>query len=141
MRRVYGADYDRDLAATTNPAPVTGHDAACNADVTDPAKAGELWVGDEPTTRPAASPTCLLRGVAAAQAEGGKVRAAYVPDAGTGTRWFADHAVWLTDPSAGPTDRYKPFTTESGARAYAAAHPGTTEIGYADAVADAGRQP
>jgi NitT/TauT family transport system substrate-binding protein len=141
LRRVYGADYDRDVAVTTNPAPITGHDTTCNTDVTDPRKAGELWVGDEPATRPAASPTCLLRAVGAAKAAGQPVRAAYVPDAAIGTRWYADHAVWVRDPAAAAADRYLPFTTESGARAYSAAHPGTVAVSYPDAVADAGGQP
>jgi NitT/TauT family transport system substrate-binding protein len=141
LRRVYGEGYDRDVAVTTNPAPVTGHDTTCDDDVNDSAKAGELWLDDEATTHPAASPTCLLRAVAAARAAGKKVRAAYVPDAATGTRWFADHAAWLRDPAAAPTDRYKPFTTESGARDYAASHPGTAAVSYADAVSDAGGRP
>lgn len=141
LRRVYGPGYDRDLAVTTNPAPISGRDTVCNVEVGDPRKAGELWVGDEPTTRPAASPTCLLRAVGAAQAAGQRVRAAYVPDAATGTRWYADHAVWLRDPAAAPADRYLPFATETAARGYAAAHPGTAPVGYAEAVADAGNQP
>jgi NitT/TauT family transport system substrate-binding protein len=141
LRRAYGADYDRDAAVTTNPAAITGRDTTCDADVTDPRKAGELWVGDEPATRPAASPTCLLRAVAAARAAGQQVRAAYVADAATGTRWYADHAVWLRDPAAAPTERYLPFTTESGARAFAAAHPGTVGVSYDEAVADAGSRP
>lgn len=141
LRRVYGEGYDHDVAVTTNPAPVTGHDTTCDADANDPAKAGELWIGDEPATHPAASPTCLLRAVATARSTGQQVRAAYVPDTATGTRWFADHSVWLRDPGAAVTDRYKPFTTESGARGYAASHPGTVEVGYGDAVADAGSRP
>jgi NitT/TauT family transport system substrate-binding protein len=141
LRRVYGQGYDHDVAVTTNPAPVTGHDTTCDADVNDPAKAGELWLDDETATHPAASPTCLLRAVAAAQSAGRHVRAAYVPDAATGTRWFADHSAWLRDPAAAPTDRYKPFTTESGALGYAASHPGTVGVSYADAVADAGARP
>lgn len=141
LRRVYGAAYDRDVAVTTNPAAITGRDTTCNVDVTDQRTAGEVWVGDEPATRPAANPTCLLRAVGAAKAAGQPVRAAYVPDAATGTRWYADHAVWLRDPAAAATDRYLPFTTESGARGYAAAHPGTVPVSYADAVANAGSQP
>jgi NitT/TauT family transport system substrate-binding protein len=141
LRRVYGPDYDRDLAVTTNPAPISGRDTVCNVDVTDPATAAELWVGDEPATRPAATPTCLLRAVAAAKAAGHPVRAGYVPDAGTGTRWYADHSVWLRDPAAAPTARYLPFATESAARGYAAAHPGSTPVTYADAVTEAGGQP
>jgi NitT/TauT family transport system substrate-binding protein len=141
LRRVSGAGYDRDITVTSNPAPITGHDAICATDVTDQRTAGELWVGDEPATRPAATPTCALRAVAAARAAGQPVRAAYVSDATTGTRWYADHSVWLRDPAAAPTERYLPFATESTARGYAAAHPGTVPVSYADAVADAGGRP
>src|SRR5690606_33701688 len=61
LREAYGPDYDADVATTDNPAAITGTDAACGVEVTDPATAGELWLAGEDTTRPAATPTCLLR--------------------------------------------------------------------------------
>ncbi len=60
-----------------------------------------------------------------------------MPDAATGTRWFADKDVWVDDPSKPANDRLLPFTTESGARAYLAAHPGTTRLSYTAALAAA----
>ncbi|NUS03724.1 MAG: ABC transporter substrate-binding protein [Nonomuraea sp.] len=127
LRKAYGAGYDADRAATVNPAAITGRDAACGVDVDDPGTASELWLAGENATRPAATPTCLLRQVAAAP---GKVRAAYVPDTATGTRWFADRSVWLHDPAAAPTARLLPFTTQSGADAYRDTHPGTRPLTY-----------
>ncbi|GAB1692511.1 ABC transporter substrate-binding protein [Krasilnikovia sp. M28-CT-15] len=127
IREVYGAGYDTDAAATTNKAALTGTDPVCHRPVTDPALAGELWVGDH--TQPAADPTCLLRAVKAAQAAGQQIRAAYVPDAGTGTRWFADKSTWVRDGAA-----FRPFASAAAAQRYLAAHTGASVIPYAEAV-------
>ncbi|HKN51171.1 MAG TPA: ABC transporter substrate-binding protein, partial [Amycolatopsis sp.] len=62
-----------------------------------------------------------------AQNAGQQIRAAYIPDAATGTRWFADKAVWVRDPGGA----LLPFTTEDAARA----HPGTI-VSYAEAIAE-----
>ncbi|MGR6919050.1 ABC transporter substrate-binding protein [[Actinomadura] parvosata] len=130
LRKAYGAAYDKDRASTANPAATTGTDPVCGKPVTDPATASELWLSGENATRPAATPTCLLRQVAAAA---GKVRAAYVPDTVTGTRWFADKSVWLK----GPGGTFLPFTTQEGADAYREQHPKTEPIAYADALRSA----
>ncbi|WP_019630143.1 ABC transporter substrate-binding protein [Actinomadura atramentaria] len=129
IRRAYGADYDRAAASTANPAAITGTDETCRKRVKDPATAGEIWLTGEETTRPAADPTCLLRGVRAYEAAGKKVRAVYAPDAVTGTRWFADRMVWLRD-----GDRYLPFATRQTADAYRGAHAAATPVEYAEAV-------
>jgi NitT/TauT family transport system substrate-binding protein len=96
-------------ADTANPARITGRDTACEVDVTDPATASEVWFEGEETTRPAANPTCLLKLV---NQVGKPVRVAYVPDAVTGTRWFADHAFWVR----GEDGTLKPHTTRAAAR-------------------------
>jgi NitT/TauT family transport system substrate-binding protein len=127
LREVYGAGYDTDLNAIANRAALTGTDAVCHRPVADPALAGELWLADR--TQPAADPTCLLRAVKAAQAAGQQVRAAYVPDAGTGTRWFADKSVWVRD---GAT--FRPFLSGAAAQRYLAAHAGSVVVPYAEAV-------
>ncbi len=58
------------------------------------------------------------------------IRAAYVPDATTGTLWFADKAVWVAD-----GDRLLlPFVTPETAKAYVTAHGGARVITYADAL-------
>jgi NitT/TauT family transport system substrate-binding protein len=130
LRSVVGPAYDTAAAATTNPAAITGTDPVCGRAVTDPAQASELWPAGAEQTRPAATPTCLLRAVKA----GGAPRAAYVPDTVTGTRWFADKSVWVRDPAAPADERFKPFTTSAGARAYARGHRGAVIVSYADAV-------
>ncbi|MEU6237527.1 ABC transporter substrate-binding protein [Kitasatospora sp. NPDC047058] len=109
------------------PARITGTDPVCNRPAEDPKLAGEIWYDGEDTTRPAADPGCLLR---ALKDPAKKVRAAYVPDAATGTRWFADKDWWVQDAAA-----LLPFTTEDGAKAYLAAHPGARQLSYREALA------
>nr|WP_308222503.1 ABC transporter substrate-binding protein [Kitasatospora sp. A2-31] len=109
------------------PARITGTDPVCGRPVEDPKLAGEIWFDGEDATRPAADPGCLLR---ALKDPGRKVRAAYVPDAVTGTRWFADKDWWVQDGAA-----LLPFTTEDGATAYLGAHPGARQLSYREALA------
>jgi NitT/TauT family transport system substrate-binding protein len=124
LRAVFGArglNYDADRARGTNPSVLTG----------DPALASELWLYGADTTQTVANPTVLLQAIREATARGSKVRAAYVPDAELGTRWFADKAVWVRDGSA-----YRPFGTVAGARRYVAAHPGAVTVDYQQALGD-----
>ncbi|MBC2643953.1 MULTISPECIES: ABC transporter substrate-binding protein [unclassified Rhodococcus (in: high G+C Gram-positive bacteria)] len=123
-----GQNYDTALASTANPAAVTGTDPVCAAPADDPALAGEVWI-DGAATQPAANPTCLLRAVKQARAEGRTVRSAYVPDAELGTRWFADKSVWVRD-----GDTFLPFTTGAAADRYQRAHPTGAVITYDRAV-------
>lgn len=89
----------------------------------------EVWFADATQTQPAASPTCLLRAVKQARAEGRDVRSAYIPDAELGTRWFADKAVWVRD-----GDTFLPFTTDAAAGRYLRVHPAGTVVTYDRAV-------
>jgi NitT/TauT family transport system substrate-binding protein len=135
IRRAVGADYDRQVASLANPAPVAGTDPVCGGAVTDPATASEVWPKGATATVPLRTPSCLLRYLAAHPASG--IGAAYVPDALTGTRWFAGHAVWAVDPSAAPDARYQPFVTRENARSWLAKHPGARLVDFAQAVAGA----
>ncbi|QLL09499.1 ABC transporter substrate-binding protein [Mycobacterium vicinigordonae] len=122
LRAVFGArglDYAAARQRTTNPSALGG----------DPGLASELWLDGTAATQPAADPTALLQAVREATSRGAKVRAAYVPDAELGTRWFADKAVWVRDGAA-----YRPFGTVAGARRYLAAHPGATTLSYQQAL-------
>ncbi|MGN9846844.1 ABC transporter substrate-binding protein [Nonomuraea sp. H19] len=130
LRKAYGPAYDKDVASTANPAAITGTDPVCGQAVQDPKTASELWLDGAATTQPAATPTCLLRQIATAKS---KVRAAYVPDTVTGTRWFADHAVWLREGSS-----FLPFTTQDGADAYRAGHPKAEPVTYDAALKEIG---
>ncbi|KWX24957.1 ABC transporter substrate-binding protein [Mycolicibacterium wolinskyi] len=127
-----GQDYDKALNSGANPSVLSGTDAVCNTAVDNPATASELWLDGSDSTTPAATPTCLLKAIREAEGGGSKVRAAYVPDAELGTRWFADKAVWVR---AGA--EYLPFGTPAGAQRYTAAHPGSVVVDYSQALAGA----
>jgi NitT/TauT family transport system substrate-binding protein len=127
-----GQDYGKAVAATGNRSVLGGTDPVCNIAVNDPARASELWLDGSGTTQAAATPTCLLKAVRDATAKGAKVRAAYVPDAELGTRWFADKAAWVRD-----GQNYLPFDTPSGAKRYVTAHPGSVTVDYQQALAGA----
>lgn len=104
-----GAGYAERLAATPPPA------------------ASEVWPKGATSTLPFASPTALLAYVAG-HPDG--IRAAYVPDATTGTLWFADKAVWVAD---GRT-RLLPFVAPATAHTYLDGHRGAHVITYAEAL-------
>ncbi|MFJ4479210.1 ABC transporter substrate-binding protein [Streptomyces xanthochromogenes] len=89
-----------------------------------PAARPELWLKGQETTRSFASPKELLKAV-----KGADVRAAYVPDAVTGTLWFADRAVWVADGAD-----LRAFVTPAGAHAYIVRHPAARTVSYADAL-------
>lgn len=127
-----GKDYEAALKATANPSVLGGTDELCQVTVDNPATASELWLDGSDSTTTAASPTCLLKAIRDAQARGAKVRAAYVPDAELGTRWFADKAVWIRDGA-----NYLPFGTPAGAQRYTHAHPGASVVDYQQALAGA----
>lgn len=114
-----GRNYDAARAATANPSALPG----------DPALASELWLDGSDATQTVADPTALLRAIADATAHGARVRAAYVPDAELGTRWFADKAAWVRD-----GQKFRPFGTPAGARRYLAAHPGSVAVDYQQAL-------
>ncbi|GIE36881.1 putative nitrate ABC transporter, periplasmic protein [Actinoplanes italicus] len=106
-------------------AVLSGTDAICGTAVTDPALAGELWLAGENTTIATTDPTCLVKAVRAAKASGRQIRAAYVPDATTGTRWFADKSTWVQDGA-----RFLPFVTEAAAKTFSTGHPGSRVLSY-----------
>ncbi|MFE6976502.1 ABC transporter substrate-binding protein [Streptomyces sp. NPDC057682] len=113
VKRVYGSGYAKAVAA--------GPPAR---------RGGEVWPKGKDTTTAFATPAALLRYVAAHR---DAVRAAYVPDASTGTLWFADRAVWVAEGSA-----LRPYVTEAAARTDVAAHPGARTVPYATALELAG---
>ncbi|GAB3908787.1 ABC transporter substrate-binding protein [Kibdelosporangium lantanae] len=123
LNAFWDASHISAIGGSTGIAKISGTDPVCGIPVTDPAKAGEVWV-DGTTTRPAANPGCLLKQIAGA----GKVKAAYVPSTDTGTRWFADKSFWVWD------GEYLPFSTEEGARRHLAAHPSARLVSYSDAL-------
>ncbi|MGV9455063.1 ABC transporter substrate-binding protein [Streptomyces sp. NPDC003635] len=91
-----------------------------------PAAASEVWPKGARTTRSFATPAQLLAHVAQHKAG---IRAAYVPDATTGTLWFADRAVWVADGR-----KLLPFVAPETAQTYVAGHRGARVITYEDAL-------
>ncbi|WP_329332996.1 ABC transporter substrate-binding protein [Streptomyces sp. NBC_01352] len=108
VKKALGASYGKQLAATP------------------PAAASEAWPKGAQETRTFKSPAQLLSYVAA-HPDG--IRAAYVPDATTGTLWFADKAVWVAD-----GEKLLPFVAPATAQAYVDRHEGARVITYADAL-------
>ncbi|MET7692140.1 ABC transporter substrate-binding protein [Streptomyces sp. NPDC005483] len=90
------------------------------------AAASEVWPKGASETQSFTTPAELLKYVSAHKAG---IRAAYVPDATTGTLWFADKAVWVAD-----GDQLLPFVAPETARAYVLAHGGARVVTYADAL-------
>ncbi|MGW8970686.1 ABC transporter substrate-binding protein [Streptomyces platensis] len=110
LKQSYGRDYTRSVRATGHPSP------------------DEVWLRGADRTHSFAGPRALLRFVAAHRT---KVRAAYVADTTTGTRWFADKSVWVRDGA-----RLLPFATRATADAWTRHHGGRT-VGYAAALEEA----
>ncbi|MET8860831.1 ABC transporter substrate-binding protein [Streptomyces sp. NPDC004579] len=108
VRKALGATYAQHLA--TRPA----------------ATGGEVWPRGAQQTRSFKSAAQLLSYVAGHKIA---IRAAYVPDATTGTLWFADKAVWVND-----AGRLLPFVAPATAKAYVAGHTGAQAVTYADAL-------
>ncbi|MEU8434054.1 ABC transporter substrate-binding protein [Streptomyces sp. NPDC029216] len=122
---------DVDVDAFVDPEPL-GRLAAAGGPAYPAATAArpELWLKGEAATKTYDSPRELLRAVRGAQ-----VRAAYVPDAVTGTLWFADRAVWVAEGT-----ELRAFVTAAGARAYAGQHQGSGAriVSWAEATGIAG---
>ncbi|MFI9169639.1 ABC transporter substrate-binding protein [Streptomyces lincolnensis] len=108
VKKALGTSYAKRLAATP------------------PAAASEVWPKGAQETRTFKSPAELLTYVAAHSDD---IRAAYVPDATTGTLWFADRAVWVAD-----GEKLLPFVAPATAQAYIDGHDGARVITYADAL-------
>ncbi|MFI7319762.1 ABC transporter substrate-binding protein [Streptomyces venezuelae] len=121
-------DADVDVDAFVDPEPLErAAQAPAYPAVTARDARSELWLKGRGSTRTYDTPKKLLAAVAAARKS--EVRTAYVPDALTGTLWFADRAVWVADGSD-----LRAFVTPSHATTYVGRHAGARVVGYADAV-------
>ncbi|NWF28722.1 ABC transporter substrate-binding protein [Streptomyces sp. PKU-EA00015] len=114
---------DVDVDAFVDPAPLKRAVRSPAYPKASAAKS-ELWLKGRTTTRTFDSPKELLKA-----AEAADVRAAYVPDALTGTLWFADKAVWVADGA-----ELRAFVTPASAKRYLDGHAGARIIRYTDAV-------
>lgn len=106
-----------------------GTDYAKRLTATPPASASEVWPKDATETRAFKTPAELLAYVAEHKSG---IRAAYVPDATTGTLWFADKAIWVTDGK-----ELLPFVAPATAQTYVGEHAGARIVPYATALEQA----
>ena len=106
-------DYDAQLKSMAN-YEVKGEDKFCNKPITEPRKAGELWVDGEPIM-PLSSAACTLGAYASTKAKGKKINMAYVFDTARGIKLFADQAYYAvgSDKTA-----IAPFLLKKDAEAY-----------------------
>jgi NitT/TauT family transport system substrate-binding protein len=129
IRKAYAEmklDYDAELANTRN-YEIAGEDKFCNKPITDPRKAGEVWVDDEGIL-PFSSATCTLGAYADFKARGKKIDVTYVFDTARGIKLFADQAFFAV--IGGDIE---PFLLKKDAEAYAAKNNGKV-LGFDDAV-------
>jgi NitT/TauT family transport system substrate-binding protein len=129
IRKAYAEmklDYDAQLASTKN-YEISGEDAFCKKPITDPRKAGEIWV-DEAGILPFASAACTLGAYADFKAKGKKINVAYVFDTTRGIKLFADQAFFAVG-----NDEVAPFLLKKDAEAHAAKISGKV-LGFDDAV-------
>ncbi|CCD93205.1 ABC transporter substrate-binding protein [Bradyrhizobium sp. ORS 375] len=116
IRKAYAElklDYDKELAGTAN-YEVSGEDRFCNKPITEPRKAGEVWVDGEGISA-FSSAACTLGAYADYKAKGKKINVAYVFDTARGIKLFADQAFF-----AAANGEIAPFLLKKDAEAYAA---------------------
>ena len=124
-----GLDYDAAKAATDN-YEVKGQDPFCKKPITEPRKAGEIWVKDGDIT-PYASASCALAALRDLKARGAAVNVAYVFDTARGIKLFADKAFYVTGAA-----ELAPFMLKQDAEAYAATSGGKV-VPFEEALASA----
>ncbi|MFG2490111.1 ABC transporter substrate-binding protein [Streptomyces caniferus] len=104
VKESYGGGYAKARRDTAHPSP------------------DEVWLRGEDRTHSFTRPEALLRFAAGHR---DTVRAAYVADTTTGTRWFADKSVWVQDGA-----RLLPFAARATADAWLRHHRGARTLGY-----------
>jgi NitT/TauT family transport system substrate-binding protein len=121
-------DYDAQLKSMAN-YEVKGEDKFCNKHITDPRKAGEVWVDGE-GIEPFSSTACTLGAYSSIKAKGKKINMAYVFDTARGIKLFADQAYYAigSDKAA-----IAPFLLKKDAEDYAAKNDGKV-LSFEDAL-------
>ena len=131
IRKTYaelGLNYDKQRASFEN-YEVKGEDAFCKKPVTEPRKAGEIWVDGE-SIMPFSSPACTLGAYSDFKAKGKKINVAYVYDTERGIKLFADQAFYSIGANK---NEIAPFLLKKDAEAHAGKIGGKV-IGFADAL-------
>jgi NitT/TauT family transport system substrate-binding protein len=129
-----GLDYDKQLKSFDN-YELKGTDAFCHKEITEPRKAGEIWVADEGITA-YASPACTLGAYADFKRKAKKINVTYLFDTARGIKLFADEAFFAVS-GEGVSATIEPFLLKKDAEA-AAKKNGGKVVGFADAVKAAG---
>jgi NitT/TauT family transport system substrate-binding protein len=121
-------DYEAELKSMAN-YEVKGEDKFCNKPITEPHKAGEVWVDGEGIA-PFSSAACTLGAYSALKAKGKKINMAYVFDTARGIKLFADQAYYAlgSDRSA-----IAPFLLKKDAEEYATKNGGKV-LSFEDAL-------
>ena len=131
IRKAYAElklDYEAQLKSLDN-YEVKGEDKFCKKPITEPKKAGEVWVDGE-GIEPYSSAACTLGAYASIKAKGKKINMAYVFDTARGIKLFADQAYYAlgTDKTA-----IAPFLLKKDAEEFASKNGGKV-LGFEDAL-------
>lgn len=113
-----GQDYEAQKQTLAN-YEVAGKDPVCNAPITRPKEAGQIWLADGGMVS-VSSAMCTLSGIARYEQSGKKVQVAYVYDKALGIKLFADKAFFALDGSDPRKPMLVPFLLKKDAEAYAA---------------------
>ncbi|RTL52504.1 MAG: ABC transporter substrate-binding protein [Bradyrhizobiaceae bacterium] len=121
-------DYDAAVKNTKN-YEVSGEDKFCKKPITEPRKAGEVWVDGE-GVQPFSSAYCTLGAYSDFKNKGKKINVAYVFDTARGIKLFADKAYFVT---GAEKTSLSPFLLKGDAEAFASKSGGKV-ISFDDAL-------
>ncbi len=105
IRKAYGElglDYEAQLKSLAN-YEVSGQDGFCKVAITEPRKAGEIWIEGE-GIKAYSSPACTLGALAELKGQGKKVFTAYLFDTAQGIKLFASEAFYAAVTKDGKTE-------------------------------------
>lgn len=133
VRQAYkelGLDYEAQLKSLAN-YEIAGDDSFCKVKVSEPRKAGEIWVEGE-GIKPYSSAACTLGALAELNAAGKKINMTYLFDTARGIKLFATDAFYAVSTKDGKTE-IQPFMLKADAEA-AAAKGGGKVLPFTDAL-------
>ncbi|NMN59056.1 NitT/TauT family transport system substrate-binding protein [Xanthobacter sp. SG618] len=133
VRQAYkelGLDYEAQLKSLAN-YEIAGDDSFCKVKISEPRKAGEIWVEGE-GIKPYSSAACTLGALAELNAAGKKINMTYLFDTARGIKLFATDAFYAVSTKDGKTE-IQPFMLKADAEA-AAAKGGGKVLPFTDAL-------
>lgn len=133
VRQAYkelGLDYEAQMKSLAN-YEVSGDDTFCKVKISEPRKAGEIWVDGE-GIKPFSSATCTLGALAELTAAGKKINMTYLFDTARGIKLFATDAFYAVSTKDGKAE-ILPFMLKADAEA-AAAKSGGKVLPFTDAL-------